>query len=148
MKLTKRLPFSQAAHWPEMVKSALREAYAHKKDIIVTIKPDEETRSSRQNRLLWLWNGEFAKHIEASQGQIYDTDEIHEFIVGKLLPRKAVTMPDGEPVITRASTRKLSVKDFADFLNRYEMLCADSYGLILTRPDDLYIQALMRDGDG
>lgn len=147
MKLTKRLPFSQAAHWPEMIKAVLRDAYAWKKDIVIQVKADEESRSSRANRLLWLWHGEFAKHIEATQGQIFDTDDIHEFIVGKLLPRKAVTMPDGEPIITRAKTSKLSVKEFADFLNRYEMLCADSYGLTLTRPDDLYIQALMRDGE-
>lgn len=147
MKLTKRLPFSQAAHWPEMVKSALREAYAHKKDLIITIKADEETRSSKQNRLLWgVFHAELAKHIEETRGETYAAEDIHDYVVNRLLPKRVVTVL-GEPEVKRTETKKLKVKEFAEFLTRYEVWALESLGCQFSHPDDLYIQALMRDGE-
>lgn len=144
-KLTKILKRDNGKQWLSIADQMLRLAWEWKGDVAIQIKPHKQGRSQAQNRLLWKWHSEFQKHIQESQGQTFDTEEIHEFIVGKLLPRKAITMPDGEPVIVRASTKKLKVAEFAEFLSKYEMLCADSYGLQLTKPDDLYWQALMRD---
>lgn len=114
------------------------------KDIKVTIEPDNETRRNKQNALLWLWTGELAKHIETHQGEIFDTADIHEYVAGKLLPRRAVTI-NGEPEIMRTRTSKLKVKEFADFLTRYEMWAAETYQCFFTKPDDLYTAALMKE---
>ena len=141
-----RLLRKDAKEWPNIVLMELREIYQQTdNDLVLSIKEDKESRSNKQNRLLWLWHGELASHLLEHQGKQFGTDDIHEYIVGKVLPRKAVIMPDGEPVIVRASTKKLKVKEFADLLNKYEYLCSETYGLHLTRPDDLYFAALMRD---
>lgn len=145
MKIADNLPRDKAKDWPMMVDFHLRNAYKWGCDLKFQIKPDEESRSQKQNRLLWKLHGELAKHIHETQGNIFDGEEIHEFVVGKLLPRRAITMPDGEPVIVRASTRKLTVKEFAEFLDKYYAWAADSLGCQLTMPDDLYWDALMRE---
>lgn len=143
-KLTKRLPRQSAKTWPEMVRTELSKAWQWQKDLVITIVPDEETRRSKQNSLLWLLHTALAKHIEEHQGQVFDTEEIHEYVSAKLIGRRAVTMPDGEPMIVRNSTRKLAVKEFAEMIERYYVLASETYGCSLPRPDDLYWDAVMR----
>ena len=112
--------------------------------VAVQIKPYDENRRTAQNRLLWMWHSELSKHIETHQGQIFDSYDIHEFVVNKLLPKRVIGIDD-DPIIARTPTSKLSVKLFSDFLSRYEMFVAETYQCQFTRPDDLYWQALMRD---
>lgn len=112
--------------------------------LTLSVTDKKETRKSAQNRLLWMWHDELAKHIETHQGEMYDREDIHDFVVGKLLPKRVVEIM-GEPEIKRTQTSKMKVKPFSDFLNRYEMWAAEKYQCFFTRPDDLYWQALMRD---
>ena len=144
-KVTRLLKRDNGKHWPDIAKEALAVAWQWGGDVVIQIKEDKADRTTKQNSLLFLWHSEFAAHLLEHNGGVFDSEEIHEFIVGKLLPKRAITMPDGEPAIVRTSTKKLKVKEFADFLTKYEMLCADSYGLMLSRPDELYLSATMRE---
>lgn len=110
----------------------------------VKVKSYNETRKVAQNRLLWMWHSELANHIKKHIGEIYGSEDIHDHVVGKLLPKRVVTVM-GEPEIKRTETKKLTVKPFSQFLNTYEMWAAETYQCMFTRPDDLYWKAIMKD---
>lgn len=144
-KINLVLPLSDAKHWPDLCKAKLGEAWQWKKDLVVTFKPNEVSRSVKQNRLLWLLHGELAKHIHESQGEIYDTETIHEFVIGKLLPKEPKKLPDGDFIISRKSTKNLPVKEFAALLDMYYAWASIDMGCQLPMPDDLYFDAVMKD---
>lgn len=139
------LPLSNAKQWPDLCKAKLGEAWQWKKDLVVTFKPNEVSRSVKQNRLLWMLHGELAKHIHESQGEIYDTETIHEFVIGKLLPKEPKKLPDGDFIIARKSTKNLPVKEFAALLDMYYAWASIDMGCQLPMPDDLYLDAVMKD---
>ena len=91
-----------------------------------------------------MWHGELAKHIEIHMGEIYDSEDLHDHVAGKLLPKRVV-MIFGEPEIKRTETSKMKVKEFADFLTRYEMWAASKYECYFTQPIDCYFDAVMKD---
>lgn len=144
-KIIFALPMVQAKQWPDLCKIKLGEAWKWKKDLVVTFKPAETSRSVKQNRLLWLLHGELAKHIHVSQGEIYDTETIHEFVIGKLLPKEPVKLPDGDYIISRKSTKNLPVKEFSALLDMYYAWAAVDMGCQLPMPDDLYWDAVMKE---
>jgi hypothetical protein len=144
-KITFQLPLSNAQHWPDLCKVKLGEAWQWKKDLVVMIKPNQESRSVKQNRLLWKWHGELAKHIHESQGEIYDTETIHDFVIGKLLPKEPKKLPDGDYIISRKSTKNLPTKEFAALLDMYLAWAAIDLGCKLTTPDDLYWDSVMKE---
>ncbi len=144
-KINLILPLSSAKQWPELCKAKLGEAWQWKKDLVVTFKPNEISRSVKQNRLLWMLHGELAKHIHESQGEIYDTETIHEFVIGRLLPKEPKKLPDGDFIIARKSTKNLPVKEFAALLDMYYAWASIDMGCQLPMPDDLYFDAVMKD---
>lgn len=145
-KVTHVLPYDKASDWPMIVTHHLREAYkCWGKDVLFQIKPNEESRSVKQNRLLWMLHGELAKHIHESQGEIYDTEIIHEFVIGKLLPKEPKKLPDGDYIISRKSTKNLPVKEFAALLDMYYAWASIDIGCNLPMPDDLYWDAVMKE---
>lgn len=145
-KITHVLPVDKAKDWPMIVTHHLRQAYKDwGKDILFQIRPNEESRSVKQNRLLWMLHGELAKHIHESQGEIYDTETIHEYVIGKLLPKEPKKLPDGDYIISRKSTKKLAVKEFAALLDMYYAWASLDMGCNLPMPDDLYWDAVMKE---
>jgi hypothetical protein len=143
MKIVRLLKRCNASHWPDDVILQLRHAYSSiDGDIKLTIEKDNETRRVKQNRLLWMWHNELAKHIEEHVGEIHNSDDIHEYVSNNLLPKRVVNF-GADPMITRAKTSQLKVAEFADFLTRYEMWAAEKYQCLFTKPDDLYWQSLM-----
>lgn len=144
-KINLVLSLSNAKQWPDLCKAKLGEAWQWKKDLVVTFKPNEMSRSVKQNRLLWLLHGELAKHIHESQGEIYDTETIHEFVIGKLLPKEPKKLPDGDFIIARKSTKNLPVKEFAALLDMYYAWASIDMGCNLPMPDDLYWDSVMKD---
>lgn len=116
------------------------------KGLKITIEENADTRKQRQNRLLWMWHNELKKHIEKYQGQIFDAEDIHDYVVGELLPKRVVHIGE-EPEIHRTRTSKLKVKEFAKFLDKYEMWASDNYQCFFTQPIDLYLEALMKDSE-
>lgn len=116
------------------------------KPVRVTIEEGGETRKLKQNRLNFLWCGELAEHIFKTQGNVFSSEDLHEYLARKLLPVRVVQI-NGETVTVRSETKNLTVKEFANYLNRVEFYATEHLGATLTHPDDLYIQALMRGGE-
>ena len=143
MKVVKQLKRSNAKHWPEIAKEALTALWQAGDDGKLTVEVDKETRRDKQNKLMWVMHTALAKHTEEHTGNIFEPEDIHEYIARKLLGKKAVTFPDGDIAVVRNRTSELSVADFADFLTRYYVHAQEVYQCILPRPDDLYWDALM-----
>ena len=114
------------------------------KSVKITVEDYTETRRLAQNKLLFRWHGELSKHIEESTGDAFDSEDIHEYVSEKLLPKRVVSI-GGEPIIVRTKTSKLHVGKFSDFLNRYDRWAYDKYECRFSHPDDLYLKAVMQD---
>lgn len=84
------------------------------------------SRSQQQNRFLW---GVVYTTIAESTG--YTTEEVHELLKDKFLPRKFVTIGDTTKEV-RKSTAQLSIDEFSKYL---EQLAAFAAELGITLPD-------------
>ena len=144
-KITKVFTRANAKHWPVNLEKILRFAYQHSdKDLKVTVEEDVADRTLAMNRLLYMWHGELSKHILETTGKKFSTDDIHEYVIEQLLPKRVV-MIDDNPIIVRTKTSKLKVKPFSELLMTYEMWAADKYQCQFTQPEDLYLKAVMKD---
>lgn len=107
----------------------------------VLIEDIKTSRSAAQNRLLWLWNGEFQRFMAEHHGQIASADEWHDVLVEKLCPVQVaeVKLPSGESFKTgRARTSKFKTNEMTDYLERLDAYCA-GLGLLLPHPADLML---------
>ncbi len=144
-KIVKILRRTEAKDWPVESEKILRQAWQQSdKDIKITVEVAVGKRRVAQNRLMWMWHSELASHIETSTGKMFDSEDIHEHVVDKLLPKYAVDIGDN-PIIVRTKTSGLGVKVFAEFLTRYEIWVSETYHCRFTQPIDLYMQAVMKD---
>ena len=145
-KQVKILTRDKGREWPDMVKVMLSSIWAASdKSVKVTVEEYAETRRLAQNKLLFLWHGELSKHIEESTGHVFDSDDIHEHVAEKLLPKRVVAIDGEQPVIVRTKTSKLKVEQFSEFLGRYDRWAMGRYKCKFTHPDDLYLRAVMQD---
>ncbi|MGI9338350.1 MAG: recombination protein NinB [Gammaproteobacteria bacterium] len=116
--------------------------------IDVKISKHRESRSLKQNSLMWKWNSEIMTHMREHYGQIADAEDWHEVLVSRLQPVETgvIELPDGNVFfLGRTRTSKMTVAEMSDYLNLLEAYCAEHLELILTRPDELYWAALMKE---
>ena len=105
------------------------------KPILVETSLYKPKRSLAINSLMWIWNGEIQKHIRDTQGQVYSADDIHEYMVLLLMPKRVVEINGREKTI-RAATSKMTNKEMVGYLELLEQYCAEHLNLILTHPDE------------
>ena len=101
----------------------------------------KSSRTLAQNALYWKWLSEIQKHIFLHQGQTYSSDDIHEYMKKRFLP-KVVTEIMGEVIKKQISTTKLNVGKFSDYLGMIDYYCNEELQLTLTHPDDVYHKAM------
>ena len=104
--------------------------------VIVEMKPDVQSRSTKQNALYWKWLGVLTE-TGNTQGAL------HQYLAQEYLSPVAEDI-QGQTVLVIKSTTTLSVKEFAEYLEHVQQF-ADSLGCILPRPEDLYLESLMRE---
>lgn len=94
----------------------------------VEVKPYKKNRSVAQNRLLWLFYSEIAKHIGTTP------EELHEEMKVRVLgvEQKVIL---GKEIIQPKSTTKLDVQGMTNFLEAVEAL-ARELNVVLPIPDD------------
>ena len=144
-KITKVFTRANAKHWPANLEKILRHYWQNSdKDLTVTVEEAEDNRRIAQNRLLFMWHNELSKHIDETTGHKFSSDDIHEYVAEQLLPKRAITL-DNNPIIVRTKTSKLKVKEFAEFLTRYDIWANEKYNCKFTHPEDLYLKAVMKD---
>jgi len=85
------------------------------KPILIETSSYKPKRSSAINSLMWIWNAEIQNHIRETQGQIYSTDDIHEYFVNLLLPRAVIEINGRERAI-RAHTSKFNNQQMVEYL--------------------------------
>ena len=103
--------------------------------VIVEMKPDVQSRSTKQNALYWKWLGVLTE-TGNSQGAL------HQYLAQEFLSPIAEDI-QGQTVLVIKSTTTLTVKEFAEYLSRVEEF-ADGLGCILPRPEDLYLESMMK----
>lgn len=105
----------------------------------LTIETVKTNRSTAQNSLMWLWNGEIQRYMSEHYGQIASAYEWHDILVEKLCPMDgySVSLPTGETFKTgRARTSKFKTQEMTEYLEKLDAYCS-SIGLLLPHPEDL-----------
>ncbi len=96
-----------------------------------------QTRSQQQNRLYWSWVGLLADYIG------YSKDQCALLLQDRFLGRDEFTNQAGTVEVSQIKgTSKLSVGDFAAFLESVEIFSTTELDYVLPRPDDLYWAAV------
>ncbi|MDK2595420.1 recombination protein NinB [Pseudoalteromonas obscura] len=115
------------------------------KDVLIEFKEFKSNRSLAQNKLMWKWNQEIAEHLRDHFGQENSSQDVHEVLVRKRFGLKVIQFGNEDPILVRKRTRKLSMKEFAEYLNWVDMYSAEYLQLTLSRPEDIYLQAIYGD---
>ncbi len=92
----------------------------------IELVPHRNKRSSEQNARLWAIYGEIAK------GTGHTCDEIHEAMKAKFLPPQWIRVGDEEVKVIASST-KLDVKEFSEFMEQVEAFAASELGVVVAR---------------
>lgn len=103
----------------------------------VVIQERKNKRSLAQNRLLHMWLPYLAEHFGYQLEQM--KDELKYAFIGE----ETWTNSKGKVRTRPISTTTLTVKQFAEFLNKIDLL-ARWYNINLPMPDD-FLFAMMRD---
>ena len=110
----------------------------------IEIKPYKKTRSLAQNSLYWKWVDCIRLHVMDSTGVVATKDDVHAELGNKFLLTEAGVTLKGEATHRVASTTRLNTADFTAYLEQIDAYCADSLGLILPHPEDLFYEAMGR----
>ena len=101
---------------------------------IIEIKQNLDSRSTKQNRLYWQW-------IKVMTETGYTKDEMHVIMRDKFLGYEEVTTKTDVIRVLR-STTDLKVGEFKDYLEQIDIF-ASEYGIVLPRPEDLYLESML-----
>lgn len=123
------------------------------KPLRVTVAEYRKNRSTAQNNLNWLWcdfirrwmwdtGRGYCESGETEPSRPFTAEEIHEWHKSLFLPTETYTINGRE--VARRSSHDKNMTSFASFLNEIEMYWA-TRGLLLPRPDDLYLEAIERE---
>ena len=104
-------------------------------EVIVEMKPNTMSRSTKQNALYWKW-------LDVLPETGNSVGALHQYLAQEYLSPVAEDI-QGESVLVIKSTTTLTVKEFAAYLENVQQF-ADSLGCILPRPEDLYLESLMK----
>ena len=105
-------------------------------EVIVEMKPNTMSRSTKQNALYWKW-------LDVLTETGNSVGALHQYLAQEYLSPVAEDI-QGETVLVIKSTTTLTVKEFAAYLENVQQF-ADSLGCILPKPEALYLESLMRE---
>lgn len=100
------------------------------KRVEITIKKLSSTRSSRQNRLWWLYMTILSKEIG------YTKDEMHDICKFKFLKKEKIDEKTGEVFEYIGSTSKLTKSEFSDLTADLIRWASETFNVILPLPDE------------
>ncbi|KZN64048.1 hypothetical protein N473_15725 [Pseudoalteromonas luteoviolacea CPMOR-1] len=143
----KVLTFKNYVQAMPIIGSMIREMIKAKKVVRLEFKEQNTIRSTAQNRLMWKWNQAISEFLREHHGQETSSADVHEVLVRKKFGVRVVQVGVEEPIIVRKQTRKLGTKQFAEYLEWMDMYCAEYLGLMLPKPEDLYMLAVYGEGE-
>lgn len=98
------------------------------KPVVVKFSKQVDSRSQRQNRFYW---GVVLTAIADSTG--YATEEVHELMKGKFLPRKFVKIGSLEKKVEKTTT-DLTTAEFSKYLEQIAAFAAAELGITMPDP--------------
>lgn len=90
----------------------------------------QEKRSISQNDLSWVWYQLIADAWGEATGMVFTAQQVHDVYCQMFLP---IHTPKG---VIGGETKKLSVEQFTEFLNRVQADAASEYGITLKSYND------------
>jgi len=125
----------------------------------IIIQDLKNERSLLQNKLMWAWLTLIKDHVNfiykcnwekhntehdepLDEPVLFDSEDLHEKMKRFFLEPKVTQFRD--EVIKTYSTKKLTTKQFGEYLEKIEWYCADKLNLILPQPSDEYEIAIGR----
>lgn len=109
---------------------------------LITIEPVKNKRSLAINSLYWMWIAQIRTHIMDVSGRCYVADAIHEML--KELFLEPIVYEFRGTVIKKYSSKVLNNKDFTEYLNKIDRYSANDLNLLLSKPQDLFDEAMGR----
>jgi len=103
----------------------------------VVIQERKNKRRLSQNRLMWLWIPYLSEHFG------YTKDQMHVELKYAFIGEESWTNRKGQVRSRPISTTTLTVKEFAEYLNKIDLL-ARRFDIELPQPDD-YLFCMMRE---
>ena len=98
---------------------------------IIEIKQYRKKRTPSQNRMYWMW----INCIASETGN--RPDDIHDYLKNRFLPKRNITLYNGETRAVAMSTTDLNTKQFTDYLNAIDA-DVSTEGIRLLYPDDMH----------
>ena len=102
----------------------------HAKRLYAKVEPFSDKRRDQQNRRYWAMLRELEEKLTV-QGEQYGTATWHEYFKGTFLGWTETVMPDGRIFAQPLSSARLTVKDFATYMEKVEAW-AVSLGVVFT----------------
>lgn len=114
------------------------------KEIEINARPWKSKRSLSQNNLYWQFLKEIASQVQVNH-LYFEAETWHEYFKKYWCPEKRVTMPAGEDLFVK-STTKLDTGEMHFYLNRIEQWAMEKM-ISLTIPDSSEYAQLKRKQD-
>jgi hypothetical protein len=114
---------------PQIFQEELRDLSG---DVIVEVKEGRGKRSNQQNAYYW---STICKLISETTG--YTPEEVHEFFKEKFLSeRKCILIGNEEREIEKASTTKLTTKQFEEYAENIRRFAATELNISIPTPNE------------
>jgi hypothetical protein len=101
-------------------------------NVLVSIQKRKYTRTLKQNRLWW---GLVIEAIGDATGQ--DKDTVHEYIKAKFLPKKPITLGNGDIYEVQIGTSDLTKDEMTDLVSRVNAWLISEWGIVLPLAENL-----------
>lgn len=119
------------AVWQRLV-AFVRSVWSAERPIAVTVHEAEKPRTTLQNACARAIVREIAENAWV-KGQQFSADAWWEYLARLYGPTDEITLPDGEIVTRRLSTRDMSAKEFSEFIDEVRRYAAEELGLELSQ---------------
>lgn len=107
---------------------------ASKGSYTITLKRTTKSRSTRQNRLMWLWFTIIAQEWSIATGVTFTREDVHDAYCLLFIPRDT---PLGR---VAGNTRNLTMEQMTEFLENIKSNAASEYAIELPEPIDQEIE--------
>ncbi|MGI4812123.1 MAG: recombination protein NinB [Janthinobacterium lividum] len=130
--LYKEFRLSRASVWTAVVAfiKANAKAFADRGEPLrIIVTAEEKQRNAQQNKLYW---GGVLRYIAEQawvDGRQFSADTWHEHYARMYGECEDVTLPDGEIIVRRKSTTKMTVGEFSGYIDRVRAHAAMNLGV-------------------
>ena len=105
------------------------------RSVWVTVTRQQVSRSPQANRYYW---GVVVEEVASYIGE--SREETHQLLKAQFLPGRDIELLDGKRLQMPASTTRLSVEEFAAYIDRVKVWAAQFLGLSIPEPGEVEVE--------